>query len=271
MEVNISTNPHRRGECPHCKATLLVDALYCGKCGHSISHASNSRGFDNFITSEQESPWRCISPALGLWVALLAINGLLGLAGHLFDISSPFFDLGAQGISALFILILCFKDRKQIKPLLCRFGYRGLLSYVEIIGALIFLSIFMWLYFKIASIIGIEKLPNLEEFIDHNWSIWSAIALICIMPGIFEELAFRGYIMARLLKVSNNREALILQAAMFSILHMLPAVFISHFVIGIILGALRLRSKSIYPGILVHTGWNALVILIEAYQIGTIG
>lgn len=201
---------------------------------------------------------------------LLAINGALGLSGHLLDISSPYFDLGAQVLSAGFILILCSKAAEQLKPMLRRFGYRGILSWTEILGALIFIFIFMWLYFKLASTIGINKLSYLDDFNKHHWPIWSAFILISILPGVFEELAFRGFIMTRLEKVGSRGEALIIQAAMFSILHMLPAVFISHFVIGLILGVVRLRSQSLYPGMLIHSAWNAIVLLEEAYRIGVI-
>ena len=222
------------------------------------------------ITIEQKSPWQWISPAISLWVTLLAINGVFGLSGHLLDISSPYFDLGAQVLSAFFILIPCVEASKQLKPFLRDFGYRGLLSYFEIIGALIFISFFMLLYFKLASFIGIEELTYLADYKKHNWPIWSAFILICLLPGIFEEFAFRGYIMSRLQKVGNDREALIIQAAMFSILHMHPAIFISHFVIGLILGAVRLRSGSLYPGMLIHAAWNAIVIIGETYQMGVI-
>ena len=257
-------------ECPRCGRNLLDNALFCGKCGYSMSEAIQSHSSCNQPTNfhEDKSLWQWISPAIWLWVFLLLINGILGLSAHLFDISSPYYDLGAQALSALFILIPCVEASKQLKPLLRNFGYRGLQSFFEIVGALIFIFIFMWLYFKLASFIGVEELSYLTDFKKHNWPIWSAFILICLLPGIFEELAFRGYIMTRLEKVGNAREALIIQAAMFSILHMLPAIFISHFIIGLILGIVRLRSKSLYPGILIHTAWNAIAILEEVYYMG---
>jgi membrane protease YdiL (CAAX protease family) len=259
-------------KCPRCGANLLNDALFCGKCGCSVSEAIQNHSSINHPSNipEKKSLWQWISPAIWLWIFLLLINGVLGLSGHLFDISSPYYDLGSQALSALFILIPCVKDIKQLKPFLRNFGYRGLLSFLDILGALIFLFIFMQLYFKVASFSGVEKLSYLTNFKVHNWPIWSAFILICILPGIFEELAFRGYIMTSLEKVGNAREALIIQAAMFSVLHMLPSMFISHFIIGLILGIIRLRSQSLYPGMLIHTVWNAIVFLEEAYYMGAL-
>jgi len=265
-----SENSPFHNVCPRCGAALLGNALFCGQCGSSISHVAQSSSPGAPQDGEQKSPWQWIAPAIGLWVVLLAINGALGLFGHLFDISSPYFDLGAQGLSAFFILVLCFEAGKQLKPLLRRFGCRGIWSYIEIIGALIFIFVFMWLYFKLASFFGISELTYLDDFKNHNWPVWSTFIVVCLLPGIFEELAFRGYIMMRLEKVGSEKEALILQAAMFSILHMLPAVFISHFVIGLILGMVRLKCRSLYPGMLIHTLWNAIVIFEEAYRTGAI-
>jgi membrane protease YdiL (CAAX protease family) len=124
----------------------------------------------------------------------------------------------------------------------------------------------MWLYFKLALSIGIEQISYLSDFQKHNWPLWSAFILICLFPGIFEELAFRGYIMTSLEKVGGFKEALIIQAAMFSILHMLPTIFISHFVMGLLLGLIRQKTMSLYPGILFHTVWNAVVLVEELWR-----
>lgn len=52
---------------------------------------------------------------------------------------------------------------------------------------------------------------------------------------------------------------------MFSILHLSPIIFPSHFLMGLALGFLRMRSKSLYPGMLLHGGWNAWVVSQELW------
>ena len=37
----------------------------------------------------------------------------------------------------------------------------------------------------------------------------------------------------------------------------------SHFLMGLCFGYMRRRSRSIYPGMLLHACWNALVVLQE--------
>jgi membrane protease YdiL (CAAX protease family) len=69
--------------------------------------------------------------------------------------------------------------------------------------------------------------------------------------------------MARLDTLLTPTEALLVQAALFALLHLGIAIFPSHFVIGLILGAVRRRARSLYPGMAVHAGWNALVLAAE--------
>ena len=151
-------------------------------------------------------------------------------------------------------------------PLIRRWGNNGLKSFVSVIGGLLLFYIFMWLYIKLAASIGIDQISYLKDFREHNWPIWSAFFLICLCPGVFEEIAFRGFIMSSLEKVGSRREALVIQAAMFSILHMLPAIFISHFIMGLLLGVIRQRSRSLYPGMLFHAAWNTIVLLEEIWR-----
>jgi len=76
-------------------------------------------------------------------------------------------------------------------------------------------------------------------------------------PAIVEEVAFRGSVQGSLEQVFSRRDAL------FGLLHLLPLVFPSHVLMGLCFGFLRNRSKSLYPGMLVHGGWNAWVIYSE--------
>jgi len=197
----------------------------------------------------------------------LAVGGVIGLLGHLLDLSSPYLLVAEQSISIVFVIVFCLKGYDQIKALLYNFGENWFHTIFDVVGSLLAIYIFMWMYMKLITFIGFDQLSLLPPFFDQAWSLWSVIILISILPGIFEELAFRGYIMSRLEKVGSKGEAVIIQAMMFSVLHLLPAIFISHFIIGVILGIVRLRSKSIYPSMIVHILWNMIVILEEFWRL----
>jgi len=118
-------------------------------------------------------------------------------------------------------------------------------------------------YFELAAALGIPEVQFLPDYFAQGWPLWSAYVLIALMPAIFEELAFRGYILAQLDRWLRPGEALLVQAALFSVLHVSVAVFLSHFIMGLALGLLRRRTNSLYPGMLAHGGWNAWVVTAE--------
>jgi membrane protease YdiL (CAAX protease family) len=89
------------------------------------------------------------------------------------------------------------------------------------------------------------------------------LLLVSVVPAIIEELAFRGVIQSSLEKVFDARDAWIIQAALFSVLHLLPINFPSHFLMGLCFGYARNRTRSLYPGMLMHASWNAFVVLRE--------
>ncbi len=249
-------------ECPLCKAKILSSSQFCGKCGNSISKTDKDTYKTDFRDSHSNNPtvWQWVSPALKLWVFLLITIGVFGITSRILKITSPFFFLSFHLLTAFIILIVCFKSKNQLKPLFINFRFLRVQSIFEVLGAIIFIYCFMSFYIKLVSLIGIENLSLLTYFRELNWPLWSVFIIMCLFPGIFEEFAFRGYIMNRLEKVGTSKEALIIQAAMFSVLHLLPHVFISHFIIGLILGFIRIRSQSIYPGIFIHVVWNSIII-----------
>ncbi len=119
------------------------------------------------------------------------------------------------------------------------------------------------LYFVLMQRFGIEILGETAEFRKAGWSVGQMLLLVSVMPAIFEELAFRGVIQSSLEKVFDSRDAWIIQAALFSVLHLLPINFPSHFLMGLCFGYARNRTRSLYPGMLMHASWNAFVVLRE--------
>jgi uncharacterized protein len=84
-----------------------------------------------------------------------------------------------------------------------------------------------------------------------------------VRQSIVEEVAFRGVMQGSLEQVFIRRDAWLIQGALFGLLHLSPLVFPSHMLMGLCFGFLRNRSNSLYPGMLVHGGWNAWVIYSE--------
>ena len=82
----------------------------------------------------------------------------------------------------------------------------------------------------------------------------SLVVLVVLAP-IAEELMFRGLCFAAM-----GRYALPGSAALFALAHGLPVLLAPIFVAGLVLGWVRARSGSLYPGMAVHMTLNAVAI-----------
>jgi membrane protease YdiL (CAAX protease family) len=83
---------------------------------------------------------------------------------------------------------------------------------------------------------------------------------------IGEEILFRGYGLARIRELGDNRRALVLTSLVFALLHgswsKLPATFLT----GLFLGWVVLRSGSLWPALLGHFMNNGMGYLMDRMQ-----
>jgi sodium transport system permease protein len=96
-------------------------------------------------------------------------------------------------------------------------------------------------------------------------SLGMALVLFAAIPAICEELAFRGFILTGLERGHRTRSAILLSALLFGFLHVLLSLFQQLFnatLLGVVLGLLAVRSRSILPGMLFHFINNGLAIVL---------
>ncbi len=95
-------------------------------------------------------------------------------------------------------------------------------------------------------------------------NLWVGLLVFALMPAITEELAFRGYILSGLERTYSPRSAVLLSALLFAFLHVLLSLFQQFFgaaLLGLILGAVAVRTGSLWPGVVFHFVNNALGVL----------
>jgi sodium transport system permease protein len=84
--------------------------------------------------------------------------------------------------------------------------------------------------------------------------------IFAVTPAICEELFFRGALLSGLRKDLRPRAALIWQALLFGVAHASIYRFVPTLWIGFLFGLLRLRTRSIWPCVLLHFGYNAWLV-----------
>ena len=101
----------------------------------------------------------------------------------------------------------------------------------------------------------LEKIPN----------VGSALLLLALVPAICEEVAFRGFILSGLRREYRTWSAIVLSALLFGFLHVLLSLFQQLFnatLLGLVLGLLAVKSRSLWPGVIFHAVNNGLAILL---------
>lgn len=86
---------------------------------------------------------------------------------------------------------------------------------------------------------------------------------ICIFAPLVEEVVFRGAVLRSLLQRMDSRwGAIALSALFFALVHLNPAQMPHAFLIGLLLGWMYERTRSILPGIMVHWVNNTVVYVV---------
>jgi uncharacterized protein len=259
--------------CVSCRKSITAGAPFCRHCGAPqpppVPHEAVADATP-LLSLESEPPpslpengWHGVRRLLVLYALLLGCSALFALLLGLKVAPPSELDAFISGCSALLVIAFSLHEWRLLAPFLNLRNLR-LGGAVRIAVGVVVTVLLLQLYFFLLSSFGVPTYRSWPSFQDDGWSLWSAFVLVAVMPGVFEELAFRGLIYQGLCRVMTRRDALLVQAMAFSVLHLSPWIFLSHFLMGLSLGLLRDTTKSLYPGMLAHACWNAWIIADEA-------
>lgn len=100
----------------------------------------------------------------------------------------------------------------------------------------------------------------------------SALLFFAFIPAVCEEVAFRGFILSGLEKGHSARSAIVMSALLFGFMHVLISLFQQLFnatLLGLVLGLMAVRSRSLLPGIVFHTINNGLAVAAAVWLAST--
>ena len=247
--------------CLFCGGSLAEGAAFCTHCGKSTGapafHPPAPTAMKRRLGTASWDEMKSLVSFYGVLLGCSMFFGLLGWLepGPLGEVveDSVFISLVLWYLTAHWEKISgAFRWRKP-KP-------RRLVELAILATAVYF---FLQFYFWVFEHLTFSMLKITETFTKAHWPLWAILGIISVEPGIFEEIAFRGILQTKLSRILSVKEALLIQAALFSILHLSPAIFVSHFVMGLLLGWARFRFGHIYFGMALHMCWNAYCVFQE--------
>jgi len=104
------------------------------------------------------------------------------------------------------------------------------------------------------------RLPT-QELRESGIDEASLIFLICVLPAVLEEIAFRGLVQHWLHVAIRPVTAMVLASALFTAMHasILSAPYL--FAVGMLLAVVNWKTRSLYPCILIHFLHNFVVLV----------
>jgi len=209
-------------------------------------------------------------PAVNLVILYIFIQTIIDFPLALYDyhhgtewLYNPWIKVPVYWSSTLFILFLGYRYSnrtiKEVFPFI-------IFNFFVIPG--MFTALFGLQYFLTYINIRLEYvlpppgwfLEIFQRLFDSELGIWGEILRIVIVAPLVEELLFRGVIMSGFIKNYSKTGAIIYSALLFALFHLNPWQFPATFLLGIILGFVRIRTGSVLACILGHSIHNGVIL-----------
>jgi len=109
----------------------------------------------------------------------------------------------------------------------------------------------------------LAELSRLQTVLQDAPGTWAVVALLAVLPAVCEELAFRGFILSGLRHSGRPWFAICLSSFFFGAVHSILQQSIATFFIGMIIGFLAVRTRSIFATIVFHAVYNSSALLLS--------
>lgn len=118
-----------------------------------------------------------------------------------------------------------------------------------------------------------EQLAKAKGLIDRapELPLWLNLAAISLVPGFFEEFCFRGFVLGAFKARRRAATAIIATGILFGVFHVVtsPTLAVERLLpstaLGLVLGWVCWRTKSVFPGMLLHATHNGVLVLMIYY------
>jgi hypothetical protein len=110
-----------------------------------------------------------------------------------------------------------------------------------------------------------SQLELIEKVLQSDTGLLFNLTMMAVVPGIFEELAFRGYVQRQFERSLGPAAGIVLSGVVFGVYHLRLSQVLPLTMLGIFLAYLTWRTGSLLPAILVHFAHNALAVVAARY------
>lgn len=238
--------------CKNCGTVFFENIKFCPKCGRAVQLTSN-----NIRT-------KSLNLIIAFYVTFL-LFALIGYFATSANEESLTTELSVELVFAALVIGFCSVDYQNILKLY-KFPKVNWSIWLIALVFPIFTSFSVYFYIEFINKFVFEA--NTVNYV-YNYAylenplLW-ALFFIVILPPIFEELAFRGFLFNQLERVTSQNVTIVATAFIFALVHFSFISFFWIFPFGLVLGYLRSRYHTLWLGIIIHFIHNLLIVLLDS-------
>lgn len=109
------------------------------------------------------------------------------------------------------------------------------------------------------------QLEMIQSVLDSGMGVSFNLVMLALVPGICEEILFRGYAQRQFERWGGAASGILLSGVLFGAYHLRPTQLLPLVVLGTYLAYLTWRTGSILPAVAVHIVHNGLAVLVSRY------
>jgi len=240
--------------CQNCQQEILLSNRFCNHCGKSQLEIDKQVHENKWLSLQQV--------ALFFTIEVLCCASSFLIEEH--NLFTLYFLDAIMAISAIAFFGYSWIENKII----LKWPNFSFLKLTGLIIATILTSVVVTFLVNHLNRDFLHKdLSYYSIFEFHKYGRYLMFASMALYPAIFEELAYRGYLMQKLLTVVDEKEAVYISSVLFFIIHF---SFLSIFWLlpfALFLGYLRIKTKTIWYGVFVHFFFNLTACFLDLYPL----
>ena len=242
--------------CSNCSYEILGDGNFCRNCGQAHNHEEVT-----FYSNKRKN--------LQQVALFFAIEIALCVSGYLIDDVtlgiSLFYDL-TFAVASIWFFTSSWGENK----FLLRWSSFSFPKLIGLIVATIVASFIVQLLVGYLNEFVFQKDYSFYfTYAGHEYGNYIMIVSVALFPALFEELAYRGFLMQKLLKVVDTTEAIYITTILFFLIHFSMISFFWMLPFGFLLAYVRMKTKTLWYGVVMHFFFNLTACIVEIYTYGS--
>ena len=255
LSLDIDTEEVQLPRCGNCDHPIHQGSRFCNHCGHALGKIAEE---------STEEKWNAIRQT-ALFFAIHAVACCLFSFIDYFKTFS--WSIVVDVFLALVSVIFFAINWSRLKGVLIWHNFSALRLFgyccIAIGGSLVVNFIVGWINRSLFN----TDFSYYQFYASHRHSVALAVFFVAVMPALFEELGYRGFLLGKLMLVTDAKQAIFISSFVFAIMHRSIISLFWLIPFALLLGHIRVKENTLWYGICMHFCFNFTAVMLEIIQV----